>query len=101
MSDIDWASLTGALLLINATQRIEDTTGDDQGLIEADIHVLDGPQAGAYENTPILQPALRDQLAGNVGTPRFNLGRLNTNGALDEATVDDRALARNYLAKAH
>lgn len=91
--NIDWPALTGALLLINPKQRLDDTDGD-QGLIEADVHVLDGPHTGdTHENVAILNPALRDQLARNVGNRGFNLGRLNTSGELDKSTLEDRALA--------
>jgi hypothetical protein len=100
----------GRLLLFKPTQLLHDVPTKDYGdkdAIEADIHILDGPDAGTVLRDGRVFPlVLIGQLKGNVGTGRFNLGRLGQGEAtkgkppwkLFDPTPEDADLARRYLA---
>lgn len=108
---LDLNSVDGRLLLIKPLSFKDKltTTFGEKDAIEADVHVLDGDKAGrVYRGVYIFPLVLQGQLRGNVGTGRFNLGRLtrktpsrpgtNPAWALTTASEEDKATARKYLA---
>lgn len=100
----------GRLLLIKPKQYLTGVPTKDYGekdAIEADIHILDGPAAGTVlRDGRVFGLVMIGQLKGNVGTGRFNLGRLGQGAAtkgnppwkLAEPTGEDAELARRYLS---
>lgn len=77
---------------------------------EADISVLDGPNAGEeHPGCLVFQKALQGQLRPSITTGRMVLGRLGRGAAkpgqdppwiLGDPTEADKTLAREHLAKA-
>lgn len=109
---LDLTSLLNSLLLIKpvAHQTVTTTYGDKEA-VEADVHVVDGEHAGTvYRNAYLFPLVLQGQLRKNVGTGRFNLGRLtkrpparpgtNPAWALADPTADDMKAAQAYAEKA-
>jgi hypothetical protein len=100
----------GRLLLIKPKQLLAKVSTKDYGdkeAIEADIHILDGPEAGTVlRDGRVFGLVMLGQLKSNVGTGRFNLGRLGQGEAtkgnppwkLFDPTDADKELARRYLA---
>lgn len=100
----------GRLLLIKPKRHLTAVPTKDYGekeAIEADIHILDGPEAGTVlRDGRVFGLVMLGQLKGNVGTGRFNLGRLRQGEAtkgnppwkLFDPTDADRDLARRYIA---
>lgn len=72
---ITWADHLGRLLVIEpaATETIKTTFGDNEA-IRADVHVLDGPDPGTFEDTLIFPKVLAAQLRPRIGA--MVLGRL-------------------------
>jgi hypothetical protein len=108
-SGIDLKELNGCVLLIKPL-RIEADVNTALGLKDAtvaDVHVLDGDDPGAYHAAVFLWPkVLQSQVAPNIGTGRYNLGRLGQGTAkpgqnppwkLSDPTEADKQLARKYL----
>ncbi|AER47626.1 hypothetical protein DS6A_72 [Mycobacterium phage DS6A] len=107
---IDLEAVEGRLLLVKPHEVREGikTAFGEKDAVEADVHVLDGGDAGTVHRGVYLFPlVLIGQLKGNAGTGRFNLGRLGKGEAkpgqkppwkLLDPTNDDRDLARRYLA---
>ena len=104
------ADHNGQLLLIKPLRpvyNIPTQNFGDKDAIEADIHFLDGPQAGTVLKGAYVFPlAMQGQLKGNTGSGRFNLGRL-TQGVATKGTPPwkladpndaDKDLARRYIA---
>ena len=106
----DMKANTGALLLIKPLKKVDNITTafGDKDATSADVHVVDGPNAGkVYTDSLIFPGVLQGQLRSNIGTGRFNLGRLGQRvskpgqqpaWALDVATEPDKEMARKYLA---
>lgn len=108
---LDLESVEGALLLIKpkAHQSVSTAYGDKE-CVEADVHILDGPKSGSVHRSVFLFPlVLQGQLRRNVGSGRYNLGRLgkrpasrpgqNPAWALQEPNASDEDVARQYLAR--
>jgi hypothetical protein len=105
---IEWATLNGALLIIEVHEIVKDITTSFgvTDAIRATVTPVDGPSAGAaYTDTLIFPRMLKSQLAPNVG--RTVLGRLAQGQAkpsqsppwlLHEATPADQQTAAAYLA---
>ena len=74
------ADHNGRLLLIMPKQYLTGVPTSEYGpkdAIEGDIHILDGPAAGTVlRGGRVFSLVMLGQLKGNVGTGRFNLGRL-------------------------
>ena len=109
-SGIDLNSLTGSLLLIKAI-RVEygiNTSLGAKDATVADVHVLDGDEAGTVYNEVFIWPkVMQSELKGYVGADKFALGRLGKGTAkpgqnapwkLLLASDADKATARAYLA---
>lgn len=106
----DFKAHNGCLLMIKPLAERLQVPTKDYGLkdaIEADIHVLDGPDAGqAFRNAYVFPMVLQGQIKGGIGTGRFSLGRLGQGVAtkgnppwqLADPTEADYALARRYAA---
>jgi len=107
---LDLGSLLNSLLLIKpvAHQQVTTAYGDKEA-VEADVHVVDGDLAGTVYRSAYLFPlVLQGQLRKNVGTGRFNLGRLtkrpptrpgtNPAWALADPTPADIEAAEKYAA---
>lgn len=100
----------GRLLLIKPLQQLHgiNTANGPKDAVEADIHILDGDGAGtALRGAYIFPLVLQGQVRSNIGTGRFNLGRLGKGSAkpgqnapwvLRDPTDADKDLARRYLA---
>lgn len=100
----------GRLLLIKPKQHLTGVKTKDYGekeAIEADVHILDGPAAGTVlRDARLFSLWLIGQTKGNVGTGRFNLGRLfqgeatkgNPPWKMADPTDADKDLARRYIA---
>lgn len=74
---IDWASLNGALLIIQPTEVVHDinTSFGPSDAVRANVIVVDGPQANeVYEDTLVFPKILKSQLSSRVG--ENVLGRL-------------------------
>ena len=107
---LDLNSLLNSLLLIKPVSQQNVTTAyGDKEAVEADVHVLDGENAGSVYRAAYLFPlVLQGQLRKNVGTGRFNLGRLtkrpparpgtNPAWALADPTASDVEAAEKYAA---
>jgi hypothetical protein len=103
----------GRLLLIKPLKQLTGVTTvhGAKDAVEADIHILDGPRAGEILRGAYIFPlVLQGQVKGNVGSGRFNLGRLGKGSAksgqkppwkLSEPTADEQQTARRYLASDH
>jgi hypothetical protein len=92
---LDLSSLLNSLLLIRPTAHQNVTTAyGDKDAVEADVHVVDGDLAGTvYRNAYLFPLVLQGQLRKNVGTGRFNLGRLGKRAATRPGTNPAWALA--------
>lgn len=110
-SGINLAELEGRLLLLKP-HRVEygiKTSLGDRDATVADVHVVDGPDAGTVSTEVFIWPrVLQGQLRTNLGTGMFCLGRLGKGTAkpgqnapwkLLDATDADKAAARAYLEK--
>lgn len=108
---INWEDLEKRLLLVQPLELKVGVPTKNYGpkdAIEANVHVLDGPEAGSvYRNGYVFPLVLQGQIKSNIGTGRFNLGRLGKGvpkpgqkppWTLSEPTEDEKALARKYLA---
>lgn len=107
---INWEDLEGQLLLLKPKNQLYGINTDygAKDAIEADLHVLDGPEAGeVYKNGYVFPLALQNQIKDAIGTGRFSLGRLGKGTPkkgqkppwlLSDPTEDDKSLARRYLA---
>lgn len=106
---IDLKEINGRLLLIKphrVEQGINTTMGPKDATV-ADVHVLDGDDAGTFYKDVFLWPkVLQSQVKANVATGRYNLGRLaqgtakpgqNPPWKLDDPNDADKDLARRYL----
>jgi hypothetical protein len=109
-SGIDLNSLTGSLLLIKAL-RVEygiNTSLGAKDATVANVHVLDGTEAGTIYNEVFIWPkVMQSELKDYVGAEKFALGRLGKGTAkpgqnapwkLLIAADADKATARAYLA---
>lgn len=109
-SGINLSSIEGSLLLIKAL-RVEHGINTSLGARDAtvaDIHVLDGPEAGTVYNEVFIWPkVMQSELKSYVGVEKFALGRLGKGTAkpgqnapwkLLLAADADKAMARDYLA---
>lgn len=107
---IDLNSLQGNLLLIKAI-RVEygiNTSLGAKDATVADVHVLDGSEAGTVYNEVFIWPkVMQSELKGYVGAEKFALGRLGKGTAKPGqnapwkmllASDADKATARSYLA---
>lgn len=109
---IDLKEMEGRLLLIKplTVETGIQTTFGPKDAIRADIAVLDGPTAGEeYKDVLIWPLVLQGQIRANVGSGRFNLGRLGKGNPkpgqqapwkLADPTDADKDSARAHLAKA-
>lgn len=100
----------GRLLLVKPLQQLTGVTTvhGAKDAVEADIHILDGDQAGTVLRGAYVFPlVLQGQVKGNIASGRFNLGRLGKGVAkpgqkppwkLADPTSDDTDSARRYLA---
>ena len=107
---LDWDVLEGRLVLVKPLKVLDGITTafGAKDAIEVDLHVLDGSDAGSvYRNGYVFPLVLQGQIKGNVGTGRFNLGRVGKGNPkpgqkppwrLLEPTEADKDLARKYLA---
>jgi hypothetical protein len=105
---IEWATLNGALLIIEVHEIVKDITTSFgvTDAVRATVTPVDGPTKGAaYQDTLIFPRMLKSQLAPNVG--KTVLGRLAQGVAkpsqsppwlLQEATKDDQTAAAQFLA---
>lgn len=109
-SGIDLNSLQGSLLLIKAISveyGINTSLGSKDATV-ADVHVLDGTEAGTVYNEVFIWPkVMQSELKSYVGVDKFALGRLGKGTAkpgqnapwkLLLAADADKATARAYLA---
>ncbi|MCK8674119.1 hypothetical protein M1M07_23785 [Rhodococcus sp. HM1] len=111
-SGVKWEDLNGKLLLIQPLSEEAgiNTSFGAANAVRANVTVLDGPTAGEeFNDTLIFPKVLQSQVKGNVGTGRFNLGRLGKGLAkpgqsapwmLGDPTDSDKDIARAHLAKA-
>jgi hypothetical protein len=108
-SGIDLKELHHQLLLIKPLRlelNVNTALGPKDATV-ADIHILDGDNAGTMHTAVFLWPkVLQSQVATNTGTGRYNLGRLGQGTAkpgqnppwkLDDPIEADKELARRYL----
>jgi hypothetical protein len=103
----------GQLLLIKPLQQLTGITTSNgaKDAVEADVHILDGAGAGEVLRGAYVFPlVLQGQIKGNIGSGRFNLGRLakgvakpgqNPPWKLTDPTPEDTELARRYLNSDH
>ena len=111
---IEWQALENRLLLIKPDRWVHgvNTANGLQDVVEADVHVLDGPNQGevfagkCYKGGYVWGVALKDQVHRNVGSGRFNLGRLGKGAAkagnnppwlLGDPSPEELSLANRYL----
>lgn len=106
---IKWEDLKGALLLfeVHSVETGIKTAFGETDAVRADVAVLDGTQAGqTYNDTLVFPKVLLSQVRPSVG--KKVLGRLGQGSAkpgqsapwmLQDATEDDKAVARAYVAK--
>jgi len=106
---IEWATLNGALLIIEVHEVVKDITTSFgvTDAVRATVTPVDGPTRGAaYQDTFIFPRMLKSQLAPNVG--KTVLGRLGQGQAkpsqsppwlLQEATPEDQQSAAGFLAQ--
>lgn len=107
---LDLASIEGRLLLIKplAQETGINTSLGMKDAVRADVVVLDGPDSPAAHGDILIFPkVLQGQVKANIGTGRFNLGRLGKGNAkpgqnapwkLADPTDADKDTARAYLA---
>lgn len=107
---IKWSDLNGSLLLITAKSLETDitTVHGPSNAVQADVVVLDGPDAGdEYIDTLVFPKVLQSNLKSAIGTGKRVLGRLGQGEKkagqsppwiLTAATDADKATAREVLA---
>lgn len=107
---IKWADYEGRLLLIkpHAYEQEIQTSYGSTNAVRADVTVLDGPGAPEEINDTLIFPkVLSNQVKGNAGTGRLNLGRLGKGTAkpgqsapwmLGDPTDEDKDVARAHIA---
>lgn len=107
---LDLDAIEGNLLLVKPIQQLSgiNTAFGAKDAVEADVHILDGPQGGEVLRGAYIFPlVLQGQVKGNVGTGRFNLGRVGKGTPkpgqkppwkMLDPTESDRDLARRYIA---
>lgn len=106
---LDMEELAGHLTLIKPI-KVEagiNTVNGVRDATVADVHVLDGPDAGTcHKGAFIWGKVLQGQLSSTLGTGRFQLGRIGKGIAkpgqsapwrLDDPSDADRETARRYL----
>lgn len=110
-SGLDLKTIEGCLLLIKplTLETGINTALGEKDAIRADVTVLDGPGAPVEHNDVLIWPrVLQGQIRSNVGSGRFNLGRLGKGQAksgqnapwkLADPTDADKDVARAHLAK--
>lgn len=108
---LDLKEIEGRLLLIKPLSQETgiNTALGEKDAVRADVTVLDGPDAPTEHVDILLFPrVLQGQVKSNIGTGRFNLGRLGKGIAkpgqqapwkLADPTDADKDVARAYLAK--
>lgn len=108
---LKWDDVQGNLVLVKPTgiEAGVQTTVGTKDVTVADVIVLDGPGAPTvYAGTFIFPRVMQGQLRANVGSGRYNLGRVGKGTAkpgqsapwvLTDPTDADKAVARSYLAK--
>lgn len=109
---VKWEDLSGMLVLVKPTaveNGINTVVGVKDAIV-ADVHIIEGAMAGTVYNAAFIFPkVLQSQIRSNVGTGRFNLGRVgkgvakpgqNAPWMLTDPTAADAQAARDYLAKA-
>lgn len=107
---VEWEKLEGRLLLVKPLE-IEKGINTEYGendAIRADIVVLDGPDAPEKIDDALVFPrVVQGQIRRNVGTGRFNLGRLGRGEkrpgksapwTLLDPTDADKDVARRYIS---
>lgn len=106
---VKWEDFKGALLVIEPHKLEEGvlTSLGAKDAVRADVHVLDGPNAGdTYADTLIFPRVLIGQTRASIG--KKVLGRLGQGNAkpgqnapwmLSEATPQDQAAAQAWLAQ--
>jgi hypothetical protein len=106
---IKWDTVKGALLLIDPKDYRTGiaTTFGEADAVEADVHVIEGPNAGeSYADTLVFPKLLASQLKNQIG--QRVLGRLGQGQAksgqsapwiLQEATPADIATAEAWVAQ--
>lgn len=107
---LDLKTIEGRLLLIKplTLETGINTALGEKDAIRADVTVLDGPDAPVEHNDVLIWPrVLQGQIRSNVGSGRFNLGRLGKGQAksgqnppwkLADPTDADKDVARAFLA---
>ncbi|DAZ90305.1 hypothetical protein [Mycobacteroides abscessus] len=108
---INWEDLEGRLMLLQPLElkeRVKTKSYGEKDAIVVNLHVLDGPEAGTvYRNGYVFPLVLQGQIRGNLGTGRFNLGRLGKGvpnpgqkppWKLSDPTDAEKDTARRYLA---
>jgi len=111
-SGVTWEQLDGRLVLVKPLKvevGINTVVGVRDATV-ADVIVLDGTAAGTVHSATFVFPkVLQSQLKANVGSGRYNLGRVgkgvakpgqNAPWLLTDPTEADKQAARNYLASA-
>jgi hypothetical protein len=108
-SGIEWASLNGALLIVEPTEVVHDINTDygTTNAVRANVHVIDGEHAGTtYDDTLVFPKVLQSQLSSRVG--QKVLGRLGQGQAkkgqsppwkLEPGDSDDEKTAVEWLAR--
>src|SRR5690606_25865675 len=108
-SGVKLADLSGRLLLIKplAYEENMQTAFGVANAVRANIVELDGPDAGTEHTDVLIFPkVVANQVKDNIGTGRYNLGRLGRGQAkpgqsapwiLAEPTEEDKDTARRYL----
>lgn len=111
-SGLDLKTIEGRLLLIKPLSEEKDiqTSFGPKNAIRADVTVIDGPGAPEDHNDVLIWPlVLQGQIRSNIGTGRYNLGRLGKGTGkpgqqppwkLADPTDADKDTARAHLAKA-
>jgi hypothetical protein len=107
---LDLKEIEGRLLLIKplAQETGINTSLGEKDAVRADVTVLDGPDAPTeYVDILLFPRVLQGQVKSNIGTGRFNLGRLGKGVAkpgqqapwkLADPTDADKDVARAHLA---
>lgn len=104
---IEWATLNGALLIIDVTEIVKDipTVHGTADAVRANVTPVDGPTAGAsHEDILVFPRVLKSQLSSRVG--KKVLGRLGQGEqkkgqsppwVLAEATDADKKVAADFV----
>lgn len=109
-SGLDLDEIEGRLVLIKpvSLETGLQTSFGDKDAVRGDVTVLDGPEAPTEHLDVLIWPkVLQGQIRHNVGTGRFNLGRLGKGTGkpgqkppwkLGDPTDADKDIARAHLA---